>query len=141
MKYYKVFDHIETLDCFVVNAAFKELINDLGLNEYFMLDNDYGEHWFDSWDEREKIEELALKLGYEQEDLMIIEPTRFADGKDGPCHTDVERKRFWTDVCKCLTLSIETIVGEARRNNEWHKKHNSLYLPDLEARIEKILNK
>lgn len=150
MEYYKVFNYIEALDCFVVNSAFKELINNLGLNEwnevvwigrYLMLDNDYGEHWFDNWDERERIEELALKLGYKQEDLMIIEPARFANGKDGPCHTDVERKRFWTDICKSLSLSIETIICEARRNNEQHKKYHSLYLPDLEIRIEKILNK
>lgn len=150
MKYYKVFDYIEALDCFVVNPEFKELIYDLGLNEwnevvwigrYLTLDNDYGEHWFDNWDERERIEELALKLGYKHEDLMIIEPTRFANGKDGPCHADVERKRFWTDVCKSLSLSIHTIVSEARRNNERNEKSDSSYLADLETRIEKILNK
>lgn len=149
MLTYQVFDYIQVLDCFIVNAAFKELINNLGLNEwnevvwigrYLMLDNDYGEHWFDNWDGREKIEEQALKLGYQQENLMIIEPFRFASGIDGPCHADVERKTFWTDVCKSLSLSIETIISEARRNNEQNTKHASLYLPDLETRIEKILN-
>ncbi len=25
--------------------------------QYFMLDNDYGEHWFDNWDKREEIQE------------------------------------------------------------------------------------
>lgn len=103
MQYYKVFDYIDALDCFIVNRHFKELMDCFGITEwnevvwvgrYLTLDNDYGEHWFDNWDEREAIEEEAVKLGYEQEDLMIIKPERFADGEDGPCHNDVERKNF-----------------------------------------------
>src|SRR4051812_6273549 len=122
----KVFDYITELDCFVVNKEFAEIIDELGLNEwsevvwigrYFTLDNDYGEHWFDNWDERHLLEERAMALGYQYESLMVIDPQRFQNGVDGPCHTEQQRKMFWTDVCKSLSLSLETIFEEARTNN------------------------
>lgn len=144
----KVFEYISELDCFTVNLHFKEIVDYLGISEwsevvwigrYFTLDNDYGEHWFDNWDEREKIEEKAKNLGYESEFLFIINPLRFRNGKDGPCHTDVEIKRFWTDVLKSLHLSLETIFAEARSfNNEMQNRNNSDYLQDLEERISYI---
>jgi hypothetical protein len=147
----KVFDYIKELDCFIVNPLFAEIANYLGLNEwnevvwvgrYFILDNDYGEHWFDNWDHREEIRERAEALGYEHEFLMVIDPDRFVNGKDGPCHTKEERKRFWTDVLKTLHLSVETIIEEARKfNHEMMELRDSSYLSDLEDRIELIKNK
>jgi hypothetical protein len=151
----KVFDYIPELDCFVVREEFKVLMERLNLSEWtpvvwvcrlFILDNDYGEHLFDNWDEREqfgkKIKELGLK--FDENELMIVVPERFAGkspycfncnkrvekaicpeckselhvGADGPCHSDEQRKRFWTDVLDCLSLDLETIFVEARENNE-----------------------
>ena len=142
----KVFDYIEQLDCFKINDEFKSIADLLGLTEwsevvwigrYFMLDNDYGEHWFDNWDEREALEEKAFALGYKSEFLFIINPRSFINNKDGPCHTDEERKFFWTDVCKSLALSFTTIFAEARKNN-LRQYSSSAYIPGLEERIEQV---
>lgn len=147
----KVFNYIEELDCFVVNEKFKEIVDYLGITEwnevvwigrYFSLDNDYGEHWFDNWDEREKLEEAAEAMGYKYEFLLVIEPNRFQDGKDGPCHTREERKRFWTDVLKSFHLSLDTIFVEARKfNDELKQRNDGDYLPDLEHRVTNIRDK
>ena len=92
----RVFKYIEELDAFVVTDKFKELMDKLGLTEWhpavwigrlFTLDNDYGEHWFDNWDEREALEARANELGIDSSELMVIVPDRFIDKKDGPCHS------------------------------------------------------
>ena len=144
----RVFDYIASLDAFVVADEFRSISDVLGLNEWhpavwigrlFTLDNDFGEHWFDNWDLREAIEDKATALGYDSADLMIIDPARFADGCDGPCHTPEFRKAFWTDVLKSLTLSLELIFDQARRYNAWSAEHlPEDYIPDLEVRIAKI---
>ena len=90
----------------------------------------------DNWHKREALEEKAKALGYDYESLMIIDPKRFQDGQDGPCHSDEQRKLFWTDVCKSLSLSLQTIFEEARSNNN---KEVTDQIKDLEQRIEKIL--
>ncbi len=145
----KVFDYIAELDCFVIRKEFREIVERLRVTEWtpvvwicrlLALDNDFGEHIFDNWDERENLAKKAAGLGYDDEDLMIVVPERFTDhdpfcihcsegvdkaycpkcgepiyvGPDGPCHSDAQRKRFWTDVFKCLTLDLETIFEEAR---------------------------
>ncbi len=118
MKQVKIFDYIPVLDAFYVTKEYKEIAEQLGLAEWtyvvwigrlFTMDDDYGEHWFDNWDERAAIESKAKALGYDSDWLYIIDPTKFKDGKDGPCHSDAERKAFWTDVLKSLTLSIDTL--------------------------------
>lgn len=58
------------------------------------MDNDFGEHWFDNWEERDKVESKARTFGIEYDDLFVIDPSRFKDSRDGPCHTDMERKCF-----------------------------------------------
>jgi ABC-type Fe3+-hydroxamate transport system substrate-binding protein len=105
------------------------------------MDNDFGEHWFDNWDEREQAEERAKQLGLIPEFLFFIDPNRFKDEKDGPCHSSEERKQFWTDVCKSLHLSIETITTEAKNFNEEIKKKGEPYIQDLEERIKQITNR
>ncbi len=147
----RVFDYIEQLNSFVVSKDFKQISNQLGLTEwnevvwigrYFTLDNDFGEHWFDNWDLREQIEQKAKELGFQIEELLIVNPERFEDGKDGPCHSPGLRKRFWTDVLKSLHLSLETIVEEARQNNLRGKElGEDFFLPDLEERIQSVLEK
>ncbi len=89
------------MDCFIASPIFKSITDYLGITEwnatvwigrFLTLDNDYEEHWFDNWDLRELIEEKAAKLGYETNELLIIDPKRFINGEDGPCHLDQERK-------------------------------------------------
>ena len=126
MKLVKIFDYFPELDCFYATKEYQEIAEELGLVEWtqvvwigrlFAMDNDYGEHWFDNWNERETIKEKAKSLGIDSECLYIINPQRFVDDKDGPCHSDEERKAFWTDVLKSLTLSIDTIGMIALNHN------------------------
>ena len=144
----KVFEYMEELDCFIVAPEYKRIANYLGLSEwnevvwigrYFILDNDYGEHWFDNWELRKKISNKALELGLDETELFVVDPSRFENGKDGPRHSDEERKLFWTDVLLSLHLSIETLIREARRLNiEREDIDDDEYIPDLEQRILSI---
>lgn len=141
----RVFKYIEQLDAFVVTDDYRHLAEQLGLIEWhpvvwigrlFTLDNDYGEHWFDNWDEREALSDEAQKLGIASEQVMIIVPDRFKNDADGPCHTPTFRKQFWTDVLKSLELSYNTLFEEARQQNATIKKYlPEEYIEDLEARI------
>ena len=149
----QVFEYIPELDAFLITQEFQRLASYLGLREWhaavwigrlFMLDNDYGEHWFDNWDEREAVEEKARELGIESDELMIFNPERFANGRDGPCHPPQLRKRFWTDVLKSLELSHELLFEEARHTNAREKEMREKYqlgidyIEDLEERIRRI---
>jgi hypothetical protein len=144
----KVFQYIADLDCFVVTEQYRRIADELGLFErspvvwigrLFLLDNDFGEHWFDNWELREQLRPEAEKRGIAYEDLLIIDPERFQNGADGPCHTPELRKRFWTDVLQSLELSYDLLFAEARTmnaaNQQWAPES---YLPDLEQRIERI---
>jgi len=135
MKTIKPFKYVDELDCFIINDEFANLAARLGLQEwssvvwlgrYFALDNDYGEHWFDNWDEREVITKKAKQLGlpYADEDLLIIVPKRFSNGYDGPCHTDEMRKKFWTEVLKSLSFSYEFLFTEAMDTYQKYKQHD-----------------
>jgi len=147
----KVFNYIKELDCFVVNAEFKSVCDFLGLRgweqkawigRYFTLDNDYGEHWFDNWELRDKQESRSKELGIEYDEMLIIDPKRLRDGKDGPCHSDQEIKLFWTSVLTALTLNLDVIIAEARRHNKGLREAQLMddedYLKDLEDRILQI---
>jgi hypothetical protein len=144
----RVFKYIDQLDAFVVTDDYCRLADQLGLTEWhpvvwigrlFILDNDYGEHWFDNWDERAALEDEAQKLGIASEQLMIIVPDRFKNDYDGPCHSSTFRKQFWTDVLKSLELSYDTLFEEARQQNVARKAYlPDEYIADLEARIVAI---
>jgi hypothetical protein len=149
MKTLKIFRYLDELDCFVVTDEYRRIADDLGLTEWspvvwigrlFTLDNDYGEHWFDNWDLRDEIKAQAEALGVDYEEMLIIDPSRFQDGQDGPCHSDEVRKRFWTDVLKSLELSYELLFDEARANN---KRMRDLlpeeHIEHLEDRIARIV--
>lgn len=144
----KIFRYIEELDAFVVTADYQQLAEMLGLVEWtpvvwigrlFTQDNDYGEHWFDNWELREERRDRARVLGVDENALLIIDPQRFQDGRDGPCHNPAQRKRFWTDVLQSLTVSHEVLFQEARLMNEhlqqWRPENA---IPDLEDRIARI---
>jgi hypothetical protein len=137
------------VDAFLVTDEYREIADMLGLTEWhpavwigrlFILDNDLGEHWFDNWDLRD---ERGLSHDY-----MIIAPSRFQDGRDGPCHTDEFRKRFWTDVLRSLELSFDLLFDEARQFNAekqrllneypGYEDAGDAFIPDLEDRILKI---
>ncbi|MGB3779974.1 MAG: hypothetical protein WA960_16545 [Tunicatimonas sp.] len=144
----RVFDYLPELDAFLITPEFQAIANKLGLTEwheavwigrYLTLDNDLGEHVFDNWELREERQAKAEAMGIESDYLMIIDPARFQDGKDGPCHTDAERKRFWTDVLRFLHLSPETIIAEARKVNEQRRQSGwDEVIDDLEERIAEV---
>lgn len=149
----RVFQYLPELDAFIVTPDFKYIADELRLTEwheavwigrYLTLDNDYGEHIFDNWELREEQEAKAEALGIPYESLMIIDPNRFQNGKDGPCHTDAERKQFWTDVFKSLHLSLDTIIAEAQKENERRKQldrdatSRGEAVVDLEERVNRI---
>lgn len=144
----KVFKYIEQLDAFVPTEEYRQIADRIGLMEWnpvvwigrlFMLDNDYGEHWFDNWEERETLEEKAKKLGIQSHQLLIVVPDKFKNDKDGPCHPPKIRKRFWTDVLKSLELSYDTLFEEARFLNAQAKEYGSdEFIDDLENRINRI---
>lgn len=144
----RIFDYIEQLDAFVVTDEYRDLAERLGLIEWnpvvwigrlFALDNDYGEHWFDNWEEREALADEAQKLGLASEELLIINPERFTNDYDGPCHPPTLRKQFWTDVLQSLELSYETLFEEARQANAKIKDIlPDEFIADLEERIAAI---
>ena len=143
-----IFEYLADLDCLVISEPYRQIADELGLSEwhpavwigrFFMLDNDYGEHWFDNWDLREQLEPAAARRHLRAEKLMIVDPERFQNGRDGPCHTPEMRKRFWTDVLRSLELSYELLFAEARVFNE--KRLRLLpdeYIADLEERIGRL---
>jgi len=144
----KIFSYLQELKCFVVDPAYKKIADHLGLTEwnevvwigrFFTLDNDNGEHWFDNWDLRDPLEKKSKELGLSTTELFILDPDRFKNDHDGPCHTPEERLSFWKDVLMSLHLSYETLFSEARKRNEERKKFNSGdYISDLEERIKKL---
>jgi hypothetical protein len=144
-----IFKYLDDLDCFVVDDSYRRIADQLGLTEWspvvwigrlFILDNDYGEHWFDNWHLREPLESEAARRGVAEDNLLIVDPERFQDGKDGPCHAPAFRKRFWTDVLRSLELSFDLLADEARTFNQ--KRLRFLpdeYIPDLEERIAAVV--
>jgi hypothetical protein len=146
MKTIRIFKYIDQLDCFVVNPAYKTIADNLGLSEwnevvwigrYFLLDNDYGEHWCDNWELRDELQTKAKELCIDYEDLLIIDPDRFKNDKDGPCHTSAERKLFWTDVLRSLELSLDLIFNESRNFNK-ARENEEEFINDLEDRIVRL---
>jgi hypothetical protein len=144
-----IFKYLADVDAFVVTDEYREIADTLGFSEWhpavwigrlFVLDNDFGEHWFDNWEQRE---ERGLT-----EKHFIIEPARFQDGRDGPCHSPEFRKRFWTDVLKSLELSLDLLFDEARRVNEQMHEFQRRYtgpgdagypvIGDLDERIARL---
>ncbi len=127
----RIFRYLDDRDAFVVTETYRDIADTLGLTEWspvvwigrlFTLDNDFGEHWFDNWDLREQ---KGLS-----EDYLLIDPNRFADERDGPCHSPEFRKRFWTDVLRSLELSFDLLCDEARRFNE--RRRELLETADLD---------
>jgi len=95
----------------------------------------------DNWDDRDKTEKQARAMGYDGNTLSIIDPKKFQDGKDGACHTDAERKLFWTDVLKSLTLDFETLATFAINNNPPPKDPWGDHIPNLKKKINILREK
>lgn len=112
------------------------------IGRLFMLDQDYGEHWFDNWDEREAVEDKARVLGIDPYDLMIIDPWRFSGYGEGACNPPEVVKLFWTDVLKSLELSYELLFAEARhtnaQNDRLRETGSAEYIEGLEERIRHL---
>lgn len=143
MKTIRIFEYIDFLDCFVVNPAYKTIADYLGLTEwnevvwigrYFSLDNDYGEHWFDNWPLRDQLQTKAKEVGITYNELLILDPDRFKNDVDGPCHTPAERTLFWRDVLRSLELSMELLFHEARKCNAEREGEDD-FIKNLESRI------
>jgi hypothetical protein len=143
----KIFNYIPELDAFICTEEYKYIAAKLHIAEWtpfvwigrlLTLDNDYGEHIADNWDEREAIEEEAKKLGYDSGELFIVVPERFVNSYDGPCHTRQQIKSFWTGVFKSLSLDLETIIQEARDVDEKRRKYGDETEYNLEEEIAKI---
>lgn len=143
----KIFDCAPDRDILTVTRAYGAIAEALGLCEWnpvvwlgrlFLMDNDLGEHWFDNWELRE-----ARGAGFEE--ALIVDPARFQDGRDGPCHSDEFRKRFWTDVLCSLELSLDVLFDQARLFQKEiqaaideapnHMDVKADRIPDLEDRI------
>lgn len=145
----QVFEYIEELDAFKVCPEFAEVCGKLGLNEwgigpifigrYFCMDNDFGEHFSDSWDERDENEQAIKAAGYKEENLLFIRAEAFQDGRDGPCHSPKMRKMFWTDVFKSLQLSPEFLFDEARRTEKRYGRHHERSPAERLAALEKAI--
>ena len=103
--------------------------------------NDYGEHWFDHWEDRDELEEAALKLGIESYDLMIVKAETLSTEWDGSCHSREIRKMFWTQVLKSLKLDMQFLIALACEENQKVVERPDCYLPDLEQRIERLCQK
>jgi len=130
MKKVKVLRRHANVDAFVVTDLYREMAEDLGLSEWnpvvwigrlFTMDNDLGEHWFDNWEARDACRAHAGLGEAESSTLLIVDPSRFQDGRDGPCHSPEFRKAFWTSVLESLELAPELLFEEARRFNEADK--------------------
>lgn len=106
------------------------------LGRLLLMDEDYGEHMFDAWEERDalrpKIRELGLGklLGNDGEFALVVRPETFVGRRDGPCNTNAARLAFWTDVLSSMSLSAATMLECAR-------SHHRRDAEDL-ARIESI---
>jgi hypothetical protein len=145
----KIFDYVENGDFLTITTHYRALAKLLGLEEWspvvwigrlFCLDNDYGEHWFDTVELRKQREPIAHQQGIPSENIFVIDPERFTNHEDGPCHTSAVRKRFWTDVLTSFTLSYDLLCAEARSVNAYYQQHHpSDYIADLEGRITQLL--
>jgi len=147
----RVFRYIPEVDAFDVEEEYVELARLLGLDEWspivwigrlFAMDNDFGEHWFDNWEAREERRSRAEALGLNIDRLLVVDPERFQDGRDGPCNPPEIRRRFWHDVLVSLDLSAELIFAKARAQNEQTRiimERNptvgEAFIADLEQRI------
>ena len=143
----KPFRYIPELNAFVLTKEYRQVASYLGIEGWeqyawigrlFTLGNDYGEHWMDNWELRESVAAKADALGFDESELLIIDPSRFQNGKDGPCHSEEVRKIFWTNVLDSLVLSPEMLIAEARLQNEQNKHLPDSYMEDLEDRIESL---
>lgn len=153
----KVFNYYPELDAFLCTPEYKAVAAALDLSEWtpvvwigrlFAMDQDFGEHWFDNWDEREQLEAKRLSFNFppndEWQSLLILRPEPFTAvdrrciscgtqhkrltcskcnnnvyvGADGPCHSPVSKRKFWTDVLRHLHLSLDTLAEVA------HSFHN-----------------
>jgi hypothetical protein len=154
----KIFDYLEDVDGFLVTDEYHMLADELGLTEWhpvvwigrlFLMDNDFGEHWFDNWDIREQKRDMLTHRGLEVDSMLFLDPQRFQDGKDGPCHSATFRKHFWTNVLQSLELDLDLILDKAKDKQKALRQlmeeipDDSGYaeevIPNIEQRIAAIM--
>jgi hypothetical protein len=146
----KVFEYISEIDAFIVNKEFDNACDLLGISEwssvvwlgrYFMLDQDYGEHWFDNWDEREETEARAKELGleYDYSELLIVVPERLA-ATGSTCHS-CKMKGADIDSLKCPRCGKDIYVGPDGpcHTDELRKQFWTEVLKSLELSLEFLI--
>ena len=116
----KVFNYIEELDAFVPTQRFKSIVEKLGLTEWthvvficrlLAMDNDYGEHIFDNWDEREALTEKVEQLGKEKcRELGMNVETSFDIAQRFGDATGKESKEDWASSA---TESLLIVVPDS----------------------------
>jgi hypothetical protein len=156
MRAIRIFRYLPDLDAFDVTPEYARVAGLLGLAEWnavnwigrlFSMDNDFGEHWFDNWDARDRIRERAAQAGLNADTLLVLEPGRFSDGRDGPCHSPEIRARFWRDVLRSLELSADLLFDQARAVDRELRalvdagdvELAAELIPDLESRIAALI--
>lgn len=94
----KVFDYLPELDAFLCTDLFKRVNRLLGLEEWtpvcwigrlFARDQDFGEHWFDNWDDRSRLEARGLRFdfpaGEDWGTVLVVNPVAFRQPRDKTC--------------------------------------------------------
>lgn len=125
----KIFDKHRTLGTdgnvytwFSVTQEYASIATKLSLFEWspiiwigrlICLDNDYGEHIFDNWNERDALLMACPNIKLHETEIFIVSPDRLKNGKDGPCNTDDVRKLFWENVFESLSLDLELLFIKA----------------------------
>ena len=85
--------------------------------------HDFGEHGFDNWDIREQKRHEGNRVGYDVETMLFLDPTRFQDGNDDPCHSADFRTRFWTHALQSRELDMTVLFDQVRFFQKTLKEH------------------
>lgn len=144
----RVFDYHPAVDAFTVSAVYGAIADWLGLTEWhpavwigrlLAMDEDYGEHLWDNWDEREARTAAAEALRLDANDLLIVVPARHVAGRDGPSHSDTLRAHFWRDALRGLVLSTPTLEQAAAESGRSEADDGECWEPALLAtRVERL---
>ena len=148
----KVFQPGPTHGTFFCTKEFEQACAELNISEWhaavwigrlFARNQDFGEHWFDNWDEREELENFSLIFPKDEDysSLLIVVPRSFIQKSqscwscgekivkincpncqkelnikpDGPVYSEEVVKSFWIDVCESLIVSRKTLELVAKK--------------------------
>lgn len=149
----KVFNYYEELDAFLCTPEYKYIAHSLQISEWnpvvwigrlFARDQDFGEHFFDNWDEREELnkklknKEIQFQFPDDNEDwsqLLIIVPARFTEQ---PVNCIKCSKQHEEIKCPTCDYKIRIRPDGPCHSNEFKKKFWTDVLKSLELDIETL---